>query len=783
MATEPSLRGEQLAALLGSADLWARATALLRPTTATHKKRSGEAIFDPLQIVIEGTGPVIRPKPGAGCDYGIVGSIAELREYLRPSLQDRVPFGADWETTSLNTRIARPVGFSASVGNKTGRYVPVGHELNPDDNLPANEVLQVLKECDAAGADSLWYNAGYDIEVEANAFQWEPVHWHDVQIAIFLINSNVIELNLKTTALRLLGRKMQSLEELDEEWILLSKKAKRERPAKLPHQLPVERVAPYGCDDAECTRELWFHPETQAAIADQRPVFQLEEALIPGMREGVGYGVYLDTDRLREVQQDALAKIAQIQPEIYQLLQCEPFKLSRREVLADYLVKLVPEIADNARNLSAKGKILTNKKILDKFRAKHPVISKLIQYAELEAQERLYIRKLIAAHEYFRAQPWAQGRVRFAFNSIGVPTGRMKCGGAGKGTEAYLKGMADVNSQSIPDVEKAPYLPNTRAGIVAPDGYELVALDFEQVELRIAANESGEPLWIEAFKNGEDIHTKNAQQIANKREPGVIVTDDDKMRRGKAKTTSFALLYGGDESTVARNAGIPESEAREIFEAYFAGLGRLKQWIDERHQDAKHQGQVRTFFGRVRHLENYFRPEPAGRPQFWNGKPRLSQASREWKAWWQLQQRGFREAINDPIQGGAADIFKLACVRLRNTIRARGWGHDIISPIVLWVHDEVVFYVKHEWMTRVVPQLIAAMEIQVRSWPVPITVSAEVGSRRLYAKAKAAKARKGGDEAAAQRWDTIAALPEHRNWGELVPYDVWCARYAPQAVA
>jgi len=766
---------------LGTAELWAQATAALRakqapaPVRAVAKTR----VLDPLRIEVLGTGPVIRPTPGQGCDFGIIGSMAELRDWLRPAREDRIPFGSDWETTSLNTFIAQPVGLGVSTGPDNGRYVPVGHMLSPEDNLPVREVLTALQECDAAGADSLWYNAGYDLEVMARSLGWEPQHWHDVQIAVFLINSNVIELNLKSSALRLLGRKMQTLDQLDEEWLLLSKKRQKEQPAKLPHELPVEKVAPYGCDDSCCTRMLWFHPETQKAIREQGAVFQLEEALVPVMREGVGHGVYLDTERLREIQGHALTALAQIQPEIFELFQCEPFKLSRREVLAAHLSRLVPAIGEDKRNLSQKGHILTNKKLLDKYRDHHAVVRKLIQYAELEAQERLFIRKLIKAAEYFKPFPWTKGRVRFAFNSIGVPTGRMKCGGAGKGKEAYLKGMVDVNSQSTPDHEKAPYLPNTRAGFVAPEGYEIVALDFSQVELRIAANQSGEQVWIEAFQRGEDIHTKNAQQIANRREPGIIVTDDDKMRRGKAKTTSFAVLYGGDESTVARNAGVSMEEGREIIEAYFSGLPRLHCWIEETHTLAAQRGQVATFLGRIRHLEQYFRPEPPGRPQFWKGRPRLKQADKRWIAWWKLYQRGCREAINDPIQGGAADIFKLACVRLRNTIAARRWGLEIISPQVLWIHDEVVYYVKTDWVTRVVPVLISAMELPIKGWPVPLKVEAEVGSRILYAEAKAAKARKTNQLEEAAKWDAIARLPEHKNWGELVPYATWCARYAP----
>ena len=777
---------DALRAALGSQQFWDRVFTAAPQASTKKPPRAPQmrtaAPPDPLLITDIRSAPVIRPQPGQGCDYQMIGSIAELREYLRPAWQDRVPFGADTETSHLNPALARPVGFGVSTGPKSGRYAPVGHALSTC-NLPLIEVLRVLQECDAAGAPSIWYNAGYDHEVLLNSCQWEPVHWHDAQIAIYLHNSNAIELNLKATALRLLGVKMQTIEELDEEWITLSKKAKKERGPKLPHQLPAERVAPYGCADPDCTRQLWFHKGVQESIALQGSVFQLEERLVKVMREGNRHGVYQDLPRLRELQAEAKEALTRLLPEIFAAMECEPFPLSKRAALGQKLfeIKAVGYLDKDERSptygtwtveRTSSGQVTTNKKILDKYRRQHAVIPKLIQYNELEAQERNYLRKLIRAGEHFATQEWAQGRVRFAFNSIGVPTGRMKCGGAGKGGEAFYKGVVDVNGQSAPEHEKAPYLPNTRSGmIVAPPGFVLVAADYSQIELRVAANESREPKWIEAYLQGKDLHVVTAQVITNVREPGVIVTEDDKRRRGHAKTTNFALLYGGDEHTVARNAGVPLVEAKQILDAYFQGLSVLKGWIDRTQNNARNQRMVRTFLGRIRHLEQYFIPEPSRRDV------------RRWKEWKKLDNRGCREAINDPIQGGAADIFKVACVRLQDAIARQGWGYDIISPQIFWVHDEVLFYVRQEWVTRVVPVLRAAMEFEIRGWPVPIKAEFEVGSRHLYAEAKQKKALKEGDAAEAAKWAALRDRAESSNWGELVPLKDWVARYAPEDVA
>lgn len=795
-----------LGSLLGGRSLWDRALSSVqrhlalesadlvgrKPVARARASRVPQTV-DPLGIEILDPWSVVRPQPGAGCDFGIIGSIAELREYLRPSFEDRVPFGSDWEATHLNTFLAQPVGLGVSVSAKTARYVPVGHALSPGANLPIKEVVQVLKDLDAVKAHSLWFNVSYDLELMFKALQWEPEYWHDVQVAVFLANSNVIELNLKTTALRLLGRKMQSLEELDEEWITLSKKAKKLRQPKLPHELPVEKVAPYGCDDACCTREIWFHPVVQEAIAQQPLIFWLEEKLMPVMREGVRHGVYLDVEELRKLQIEAKERLSVLTPRIFEAMGCPPFSLSKRAFLGEKLFEIKaigyietnpksPQLGQYTCERTTQGKVATNKKILDRFRHQHPVNPLLIQFNELEAQERNYLKKLVKAAEHFATQPWAEGRSRFAFNSIGVPTGRMKCGGAGKGGEAYYKGVVDVNGQSLPDHEKAPYLPNTRSGIIAPPGYVLLAADYSQIELRIPANCAPEPVWIEAFNTGKDLHTVNAQLITNVREPGVIVQNDDKKRRGAAKSTSFALLYGGDERTIARNAGIPMEEAKQILDAYFNSLPGLRAWINGMHRSARSQKQVRTFMGRIRHLEQYFHPEPS-RKDF-----------KLWKAWKKLDQAGCREAINDPIQGGAADIFKLACIRLREYIKGTGWGLDIISPQIYWVHDEVVFYVKKEWVSRVVPVLRAAMEFPVVGWTVPIKAEFEVSSRILYAEGKVAKATKAmakaerdgkleellAARAEVEQWTVVAQGPEHNNYGQLVDLETWQARYDPE---
>lgn len=720
----------------------------------------------PLPVEILGPGPVVRPLPGSDCDYQLCGSIAQLREYLRPAYVDRTSFGADWEASSLNTLVARPAGLSVSMGPKSGLYVPVGHIVGSQANLPANEVLQALQDADAAGAESIWFNVAYDHELMEQVFGWVPTYWQDTLIGVNLVDANVRELGLKASALRFLGEKMYEIKDLDEEWVKLSKVQQKQQRFKLPHELPPQDVTVYACADADMGRRIWFHPQVQHAVADQSMVLKIEKDVSVCLREGNRHGVYLDRERLEQLHAQAGQLLDQLRVVIWEALGCE-LALSKKGQLAQKLLDMGVPVTERTKG----GKPTVSVKVLDKYRAHHPV-PLLIQYAQLEAQKDNYLAKLIKAHDYFTTLAWSQGRVRFAFNHLGVPTGRMKCGGGGKGATSYLKGVVDVNAQAIPDHEKAVYLPNIRSGFVAPPDFVTVAIDFSQIEVRIVANLSREQKWIETYKDPDgDIHLTNARAIAAVREPGVVVTKDDKKRRGAAKAPTFALLYGGDEHTIARNAGISLTEAKAILDAFFVGLPMVKAWIEGQGTYAEAHKEVRTFTRRLRKLDEYF-PNP--------GAHNLDR-----KKLFSLNARGKREGINSPVQGSAADIFKMACIFVRREVLRRGWGLDVVSPVVLWIHDELVFYCHKDWVTTVVPAVCRVMEFGIKNWLVPLKVDPEVGSRRLYLEHKIVAVEKDGQDASAYRAQLAEVTEEFgrcSTWGELVPYADWVARYAPPVV-
>ena len=321
-----------------------------------------------------------------------------------------------------------------------------------------------------------------------------------------------------------------------------------------------------------------------------------------------------------------------------------------------------------------------------------------MQYRELSLQCRNYLDKLIAADTHFGPL------VRFAFNTLGAPTGRMSAGGEGKASEAYAKGVVDLNVQSIPDHEKAPYLPNIRSAFVANDpragtfDWVWVSIDYSQIEMRVAANLSREPAWIRSFSEGVDIHLTNARLAYD----NPNLTEKNKEERKKGKGMGFAVLFGASESTVAQQGGIALDVAKRLVQTFFAGAPKLKAWIDWSHLVARADRRIKTRFGRLRRLEEYFAPDA----------PR-----------W-LQEKGKREAVNTQVQGAAADVFKVAAYKCAATVQA-AYPNDVFQT--LWVHDEVNFRVRHSKVGEIVPALITAMEIEVKDWPVKLVVDAEVG--------------------------------------------------------
>lgn len=699
-------------------------------------------------------------------DYRLALSVQELEEYVHPYLLKGVSPGLDWETTGLNVWKDHLVGLCVSFATGQGMYVPIAHYVGAEYNLPLAGVLNVLRAIDAADVEQQWYNYRFDSPVMLRDLDgWEPTFgkWRDVMFAAYLENPNIKQYGLKFTAGRLLGVEMIEYTELVGDGHGF-------------HMVHPEKAPPYACADADMTRRIRYLPEIQAALKDQPLIWDIEHKTLLPIREAVEHGCWLDAARLR-VQQREIGGVvrrkgqptvvlpglvAEARKKIFAAAGGE-FDLDSPQQLGQTLVALGIEIVEKTEKTK---QVATGQEILAKYAEKYPFVKEITKYKKLDKQRRDYIDKMLAWVEKFGPH------VRFAFNQIGAPTGRMSAGGEGQAMESGGKGYADVNVQSIPDHEKEDYLPNIRSAFVANDPrigeiveqverdawlhasidsvfhpertddhpaleprlrealraaglsdedlygdeWVMVSIDYSQIELRVAANIFREPIWIDSFLRGEDIHTTNARLAY--RDPAITKKDP---RRKMGKTMNFATLYGAQPETVAEHGGIAVAKAKEMLENFFGQATKLRDGIESLKRAARANKSVKTWFGRKRPLDAFFGPD---------AKP------------WQISQ-GEREAVNSPIQGGAADIFKIACFKVRGTLIRQGWTKDWYP--VLFVHDELVSLVRRATLYEMLPVVVAAMEFPVKGWPVPIKADPEVG------------------------W----------NWGEMMPWADWTTQFPP----
>lgn len=636
------------------------------------------------------------------CDFQLIREPNEMFDYFSEATTQ---VGLDFETDGLNLDKSRIVGFSFAHSEKSGRYYPVSHLVGAELNLPIGPVKEVLQAIDQRPPDfaRVWYNFflfdGAIASLEKN-LGWEPENWDDALIAVFLENTNHKVYNLKDTAMRMLGIEMITFEEVTQG-----------RTFDMLHPGDQETVD-YASSDAAVNLRLWNLPTVKAARSAPSPQNPLGQAFIYELEKKVGLVLrharrnkcFIDPAVLEELRVITRQKIAALEREIYALCGRE-FDIGSPIVLGRTLLELGVPIKERT---GKSQQVETKKEILAKYKKYHPAIEKITQWKELSTQNRNYTDKLEAAVSHFGPA------IAFAFTNIGVPTGRMKAGGEGDKEKAYAKGVADLNPQSTPDPFKQKYLPNIRAAFVANDPREekrewaIVASDYAQVELRVAANLSREPTWTETFNKGGDIHLTNAKLAYRRPDLNPDRSKEEKALRDRGKTLSFAILYGGSAWTVADHGGIAVEQAELLVENFFGGAKVLKAWIDSWIKLARKQKLVKTAFGRVRHLDEFYKEEYL--------KDRQKR---------RLYYKGDREAVNSPIQGGAADVFKIACVKVDKLIKERKWQNDV--KMILFMHDELVFRVRLSMLEQIVPELQKAMEFDVKGWPVKLATDVEAG--------------------------------------------------------
>lgn len=432
---------------------------------------------------------------------------------------------------------------------------------------------------------------------------------------------------------------------------LIGPKGKNQRNMR---DLPPADVYKYACEDADVTLKLKHKLEEELKKNNCEELFyQIEMPLVAVLTYMEWNGVRIDTEALKQTSAHYTERMNQIEQEIYTLAG-ESFNIASPKQVGDILFDKL-KITDKAKKTKSKGQYITSEEVLESLRHKHEIVGKILDYRGLRKLLSTYIDalpELINPHT---------NKIHTSFNQAVAATGRLS--------------SSNPNLQNIPIRNEDGK--EIRKAFIPDDGCEFFSADYSQIELRIMAHLSGDKNMIEAFRSGYDIHAATAAKVYKK-----DISEVTREERSKAKTANFGIIYGISVFGLAERMDVDRKEAKELIDGYFETYPDVKKYMDESIELARQQGYIETIFNRKRFLPDI------------NSRNAVVRGYAE------------RNAINAPIQGSAADIIKVAMVRIYRRFMQEG----IRSTMIIQVHDELNFNVLPEEKERVKQIVIEEME-------------------------------------------------------------------------
>lgn len=619
----------------------------------------------------------------------VVRDEAGLAKLVR-ELDDAKWISFDLETDSLERLTAGIVGFCLAVAPPRAYYIPVGHvtgsaqadsgqmnlfagsaELVPGQ-LPVGRVLESIRPAMTNPAiPKVAHHAKFDAMIlEQHGLTVSPIRF-DTMIAEWLTDPATKHKGLKDLARHRLGAEMTDIDEL----------IGRGKAQRSFAEVPIDLAAPYGAADADMTLRLM--PPLQHELEEKglTRLMDLEMDLMPVIADMERAGVRIDVEFFRHMSQDLEAAMLRLEQTVYEIAG-EMFNINSTQQLSDILFKKLQLPHEGLKRI-ASGHYSTAADVLDNLKASDTtgIIDAIIEYRELGKLKGTYVDALPQL-----INP-ATGRIHTNFSQTGAITGRLA--------------SSNPNLQNIPI--RSEIGQQLRRGFVTEPGWAFLSADYSQVELRILAHISQDQTLLEAFRNDQDIHTATAATIY-----GIPAEKVTKNQRRFAKVINFGLIYGMGPFRLARETGLTLGEAETYVKKYFNQFPGIERYLEETRRKARIDGYVETLFGRRR----YF-------PVF---KSTMSSANR------QAVNRADREAVNHPIQGTAADIIKLAMIRLHAELKER-----YRARLLLQVHDELLLESPLEELDEV-RELVVDIMSNAFKLDVPLKVEAETGSNWLELK-------------------------------------------------
>lgn len=447
------------------------------------------------------------------------------------------------------------------------------------------------------------------------------------------------------------------------------------RNQKLITDIDPQKVCDYSGEDADVTFRLYNILKREIEEQKLEKLFyDIEMPLVTVLSDMERAGARIDSEALKASSEILTARMRSIEEEVCAVAG-DGFNINSPRQIGELLFERL-KVTDKAKKTKT-GQYITSEDVLEPLRSKHEVVAKILDYRG--------IKKLVGT--YIDALPElvnpVTGKIHTSYNQAVTATGRLS--------------SSNPNLQNIPVREEMGR--EIRKAFIPDDGCLFLSADYSQIELRLMAHLSGDANMIEAFNSGADIHAATAAKIYN-----VPIDEVTKDMRRKAKTANFGIIYGISVFGLAERLGIQRSEAKELIDGYFATYPRVRMYMDESVARAKSLGYVETIFGRKRYL------------------PDINSAN--------SVVRGYaeRNAINAPIQGSAADLIKIAMIRIASRLKAEG----LRAQMIVQVHDELNFSVPEQELDRV-REIVVGEMAAVASLSVPLIADCGVGANWLEA--------------------------------------------------
>jgi len=580
---------------------------------------------------------------------------AQLDEMIE-KLEKAEAFAFDLETTGLDTHIAQIVGISFSTETRSAYYLPLGHKSGTQ--IDRQKALTALYPIFTSAKLKVGHNLKYDIEVlNSNKVKVRGPYF-DTMVAAYLIDPVSGKYSLKHLAKQLLGREMIKLMELigkDAEFSHFS-------------EVPIDLATDYAGSDADSTFGLY--EIFKLALKGQKMDRLFHEIEMPLLAVLIGMeeeGLFIDLPALRAMSQELAKELKELERHIFAIAG-EVFNLNSPKQLAQILFNklMLPVIKKTKTGAS------TDVEVLEALAGqKFEIAEKLIDYRQLSKLKNTYIDVLpTLVHG-------KTGRLHSSFNQTITATGRLS--------------SSDPNLQNIP--ARGEWGQRIRSAFVPQrQGWQILAADYSQVELRILAHLSADPELIRAFNEELDIHQATADELG--------------IERGAAKAVNFGIIYGISDFGLAKQLKIKRTEAAKYIDKYFAKHTGVKAFIARTIKEAHENGYVTTLLGRKRPMPDINSPHGG------------------------LMQAAERMAINTPVQGTAADMIKIAMVNINRQLTT----NNLQAKLILQVHDELVFECPAEEV-ELLKKIVGAE--MIGALPLNVPVKVDIGAGKDWAEAKA----------------------------------------------